>query len=44
VLPIPLDQIFHGVWPFVAADMAVIALFIAFPDIVTFLPNAMLGK
>jgi len=41
---IPLDQIFRGVWPFVAADMAVIALFIAFPDIVTFLPNAMLGK
>jgi tripartite ATP-independent transporter DctM subunit len=41
---IPLDQIFRGVWPFVAADMVVIALFIAFPDIVTVLPDAMLGK
>ncbi|MEO8558105.1 MAG: TRAP transporter large permease [Rhodospirillales bacterium] len=41
---IPLDQIFRGVWPFVLADMAVIALFIAIPDIVTVLPDAMLGK
>ena len=41
---IPLDQIFRGVWPFVMADMAVIALFIALPDIVLILPNTMFGK
>ncbi len=41
---IPLQDIFRGVWPFVAADLAVIALFYVFPDIVLFLPNAMFGK
>ncbi|HEY5635669.1 MAG TPA: TRAP transporter large permease [Burkholderiales bacterium] len=41
---IPLQDIFRGVWPFVVADLGVIALFYVFPEIVTFLPNAMFGK
>jgi TRAP-type C4-dicarboxylate transport system permease large subunit len=41
---IPLQDVFRGVWPFVAADLAVIALFYVFPEIVLFLPNAMFGK
>lgn len=41
---IPLQDIFRGVWPFVIADLGVIALFYVFPEIVTFLPNAMFGK
>lgn len=41
---IPLQDIFRGVWPFVLADLLVIALFYVFPEIVTFLPNAMFGK
>ncbi len=41
---IPLPKIFGGVWPFVVADFACIALFVAFPGIVTFLPNLMLSN
>jgi len=41
---IPLQDIFRGVWPFVIADLGIIALFYVFPEIVTFLPNAMFGK
>lgn len=41
---ISLQDVFRGVWPFVAADLGVIALFYVFPGIVTFLPNAMFGK
>ena len=36
---IPTETIFKGVWPFVIALMACVALLIAFPQIVTFLPN-----
>ncbi|HPJ02263.1 MAG TPA: TRAP transporter large permease [Candidatus Limiplasma sp.] len=36
---IPTETIFKGVWPFVIALVACIALLIAFPQIVTFLPN-----
>jgi len=38
---IPLSTVFAGVWPFVVADCLTIALLIAMPEIVTFLPNAM---
>ncbi|MGD9805627.1 MAG: TRAP transporter large permease [Hyphomicrobiaceae bacterium] len=41
---IPLQQIFRGVWPFVIADLACVGLFTAFPQIVTFLPNLMMGN
>ncbi|BBK33281.1 tripartite ATP-independent transporter DctM subunit [Stella humosa] len=40
---IPLQQIFRGVWPFVIADLACVALFIAFPGIVTFLPKLVMN-
>jgi TRAP-type C4-dicarboxylate transport system permease large subunit len=36
---VPLEAIFKGVWPFVLADLAAIALLIAFPKIATFLPD-----
>ncbi|MGE0701869.1 MAG: TRAP transporter large permease, partial [Hyphomicrobiaceae bacterium] len=38
---IPLATVFAGVWPFVLADCLTIALFIAVPEIVTFLPTYM---
>jgi TRAP-type C4-dicarboxylate transport system permease large subunit len=41
---IPLSDVFRGVWPFVLADFVTIAILYAFPELVTFLPNAMLGK
>lgn len=34
-----LDRVFRGVVPFVAADLVVVALLIAFPAVVTFLPS-----
>lgn len=40
---IPLQEIFKGVWPFVVADIATVALFIAFPEIILFLPRLMMG-
>ena len=40
---IALQDVFRGVWPFVLADLGVIVLFYVFPEIVTFLPNAMFG-
>ncbi len=36
---IPLSSVFAGVGPFFLADIATIGLLIAFPEIVTFLPN-----
>ncbi len=36
---IPTETIFKGVWPFVIALIACVALLIIFPQIVTFLPN-----
>ena len=41
---IPLQQIFREVWPFVIADLLCVALFVAFPQIVTFLPNLVMAK
>jgi tripartite ATP-independent transporter DctM subunit len=40
---IPLQEIFKGVWPFVVADIATVGLFIAFPEIILFLPRMMMG-
>ncbi|MCC7272955.1 MAG: TRAP transporter large permease [Alphaproteobacteria bacterium] len=40
---IPLQQIFRGVWPFVIADLLCVALFVAFPGIVTFLPRLVMA-
>lgn len=41
---IPLQQIFRGVWPFVIADLVCVAIFTAFPEIVTFLPDLVMAK
>ncbi len=38
---IPLNQVFKGVGPFFLADVATIAVLIAFPQIVTWLPQMM---
>jgi len=40
---ISLEEIFRGIIPFVAMDVLTVALFIAFPSIITFLPGHMLG-
>jgi len=40
---IPLEEIFRGILPFIAMDILTVALFIVFPQIVTFLPSRMLG-
>jgi len=40
---IPLVKVFRGVMPFVIADLVVIGLLIAFPQIVLFLPSLMGG-
>jgi tripartite ATP-independent transporter DctM subunit len=40
---IPLEEVFRGIIPFVAMDVLTVALFIAFPGIITFLPSRMLG-
>jgi TRAP-type C4-dicarboxylate transport system permease large subunit len=40
---IPLTAVFQGALPFVIADFVAIGLFIAFPEIVTFLPDLMLN-
>lgn len=40
---IPLGQIFRGIFPFFIADAATIALFIAVPGIITWLPNQMMN-
>ncbi len=39
---IPLEEIFRGIIPFVAMDILTVALFIAFPQIITFLPSQMM--
>ena len=40
---IPLEEVFRGIIPFVVMDVLTVALFISFPQIITFLPNTMLG-
>ena len=39
---IPLNDVFRGIGPFYVADVATVGLFIAVPEIVTFLPRLML--
>jgi TRAP-type C4-dicarboxylate transport system permease large subunit len=39
---IPLNDVFRGIGPFFVADVATVGLFIAVPEIVTFLPRLML--
>ena len=39
---IPLQEVFRGVWPFVIADIFTVGVFIAFPSIITFLPDLMM--
>ena len=41
---IPLNTVFKGVAPFFIADVATIAVLLAFPEIVTWLPTLMMGK
>jgi len=40
-VPLTLEQVFAGVMPFLAMDLVTLTLLIAFPSIVTFLPNLM---
>ncbi len=40
---IPLTTVFQGALPFVIADFVAIALFVAFPEIITWLPDRMLN-
>ncbi len=40
---IPLEEIFRGIIPFMVMDILTVAFFIAFPQIITFLPSRMLG-
>lgn len=40
-VPLALEQVFAGVLPFLLADVGMLVLLIAFPSIVTFLPNLM---
>jgi tripartite ATP-independent transporter DctM subunit len=40
---ISLEEIFRGVIPFVAMDILTVGVFIAFPQIITFLPSKMMG-
>jgi len=39
---VPLEKIFKGIWPFLAALLVCLALLIAFPQIATFLPEMLL--
>lgn len=39
----PLEEIFRGVWPHVVAHVVLVALLVAFPQIVLWLPSTMRG-
>jgi len=39
---VPLETIFRGIWPFLGAVIVCIAILIAFPGVVTFLPNILM--
>jgi tripartite ATP-independent transporter DctM subunit len=41
-VPLTLEQAFAGVMPFLLGDVVMLALLIAFPSVVTFLPNLMM--
>jgi C4-dicarboxylate transporter, DctM subunit len=38
-VPLRLEQVFAGVFPFILMEMLVLALLIIFPGLVTFLPS-----
>lgn len=38
---VPLEQIFKGIWPFLAAQVVCLIILMTFPEIVTFLPDLM---
>jgi len=38
----PIEIVFRGIWPFVVVDVVVLAILIAFPSIVLWLPNLIL--
>jgi tripartite ATP-independent transporter DctM subunit len=40
-VPLTLEQVFAGVMPFLLGDVVMLALLIAFPSVVTFLPDLM---
>jgi C4-dicarboxylate transporter, DctM subunit len=40
---VPIGTIFRGVMPFLAVEIVLVALIIAFPIIVTFLPSISAG-
>ncbi len=40
---VSLEDIFSGVWPFVICNIAVLVILFIFPQIVTWLPNLLLG-
>ena len=42
-VPLSLEDVFTGVWPFLLLDIITLALLIIFPEIVLFLPRLMLG-
>ena len=39
---VPLEVIFKGIWPFLGALIVCLAILIAFPQIATFLPSALM--
>lgn len=41
---VPLETIFKGIWPFLYAIIVLVIIFIAYPPIVTFLPDLVFGK
>jgi C4-dicarboxylate transporter, DctM subunit len=41
-VPLSLEDVFAGIMPFLLLDLVTLALLIAFPQIVTFLPNLMM--
>jgi len=41
---VSLEDIFKGIWPFVVCDVIVLIFLFAFPNIVLYLPNLVLGK
>lgn len=39
-----IEEVFKGIWPFVLCDIVVLILMVAFPEIVLFLPNLVMGS
>ncbi len=39
----PLEEIFRGVWPHVVAHVILVAILVAFPQIILWLPSTMHG-